>query len=261
MIDMLKRLWHRLGSPRWFFQMMAPWQWWLGLLAALLLLTGTFWGLVYAPADYQQGESFRILYVHVPTVIVAQSVYMALGISGFVLLVWRMKLADVALKAMVPFGMALTAVGLFTGAVWGRPTWGTYWEWTDARLISTLILLFLYFGLYALRESLSSAEAAGRGCAILAIVGLVNIPVIKYSVEWWTTLHQGETITLTRIRMPPEMYIPLLINLLGMYCLFGYVVIARMRNEILRRERETTWVAAWLRGKKDDVGNGVIDGH
>lgn len=257
----LKTLWHRLGSPRWFFHMMAPWQLWLGGLAGLLLATGSVWGLVFAPPDYQQGDSFRIMYAHVPAVIVAQSAYMALGVAGFVLLVWRMKLADVALKAIVPFGMAMTALGLFTGAVWGRPTWGTWWEWTDARLISTLILLFLYFGLYALRESIASAEAAGRACAVLAIVGLVNIPIIKYSVEWWTTLHQGKTLSVTGIRMPPEMYLPLLVNIAGMYCLFGYVVVARMRAEILRRERETTWVAAWLRGAVDPGIGQADDGR
>lgn len=234
---------------------MERWQRGLGWLAALLLCTGTVWGLVYAPADYQQGDSFRIIYVHVPTVIIAQSAYMALGVSGFILLVWRMKLADVALKAIVPFGMAMTALGLFSGAVWGRPTWGTWWEWTDARLVSTLILLFLYFGLYALREAIASAEAAGRACAVLAIVGLINIPIIKYSVEWWTTLHQGSTFSITKIRMPAEMYWPLLVNVLGMYCLFGYVMIARMRSEILRRERDTSWVMEWVKQAATAAGS------
>jgi len=226
--------------------MLAPWQRGLGLAALLLLATGSVWGLVLAPADYQQGDSFRIIYVHVPTVIVAQSAYMALGTAGLVLLVWRMKLADVAMVAIVPFGMAMTALGLFTGAGWGRPTWGTWWEWTDARLISTLILLFLYVGLYALRQAISGADAAGRACAVLAIVGLVNIPIIKYSVEWWTTLHQGSTFTITRVSMPAQMWAPLLVNVLGMYCLFGYVMLARMRTEILRRERDTAWVSEWI---------------
>jgi len=167
---------------------------------------------------------------------------MMLGVAGLVLLVWRMKMADVAMVAIVPFGIAITALGLFTGAVWGRPTWGTWWEWTDARLVSTLILLFLYFGLYALRQAITNAEAAGRACAVLAIVGLINIPIIKYSVEWWTTLHQGSTFSVTRVSMPVQMWAPLLVNVLGMYCLFGWVITRRMRTEVLRRERDTAWV-------------------
>lgn len=242
-MDSLKTLWHRLGSPRWFYGMLAPWQFGFGLAAMVLLTIGTIWALVFAPADYQQGESFRIIYVHVPAVILAQSAYMMLGAAGFVLLVWRMKMADVAMVAIVPFGMAITALGLFTGAVWGRPTWGTWWVWTDARLVSTLILLFLYFGLYALRQAITNAESAGRACAVLAIVGLINIPIIKYSVEWWTTLHQGATFSVTKVSMPMQMWVPLLVNVVGMYCLFGWVITRRMRTEVLRRERDTAWVS------------------
>ena len=243
-MNWIKTLWHRLGSPRWFYDMMRPWQTVLGWLALVLLLTGTIWGLAFAPPDYQQGDSFRIIYAHVPMVVLAQSAYMMLGAAGIVLLVWRMKMADVAMVAIVPVGMAVTALGLFSGAVWGRPTWGTYWEWTDARLVSTLILLFLYIGLYALREAIPRAESAGRACAVLAIVGLVNIPIIKYSVEWWTTLHQGATFTVTRMSMPIEMAAPLIINVLGAYCLFGHLVLLNMRTEILRRERDTQWVSS-----------------
>jgi heme exporter protein C len=248
----IKRLWHRLGSPRWFFEMMQPWQTGLGVAALALLLLGTTWGLAFAPADYQQGNSFRIIYAHVPMVVLAQSAYMMLGAAGLVLLVWRMKLADVAMVAIVPVGATVTALGLFSGAVWGRPTWGTWWEWTDARLVSTLVLLFLYLGVYALREAIPRAESAGRACALLAVVGLVNIPIIKYSVEWWTTLHQGATFTMTSMAMPMEMAAPLIVNVLGAYCLFGYLVILNMRTEILRRERDTQWVAA-LREARNGV--------
>ncbi len=240
----IKRLWHRLGSPRWFYEMMQPWQTGFGFAALVLLLIGTVWGLAFAPADYQQGNSFRIIYAHVPMVVLAQSAYMMLGAAGLVLLVWRMKLADVAMVAIVPVGATVTALGLFSGAVWGRPTWGTWWEWTDARLVSTLVLLFLYLGVYALREAIPRAESAGRACALLAVVGLVNIPIIKYSVEWWTTLHQGATFTVTKMAMPLEMAAPLIVNVLGAYCLFGYLVILNMRTEILRRERDTQWVGA-----------------
>lgn len=238
----LKTLWHKMGSPRWLYQMSGSWVWVLGVLAAVLLVVGSLWGLAFAPADYQQGNSFRIIYIHVPTAIVAQSAYMMLGAAGLVLLVWRMKVADMVLATAVPFGMSMTALALFTGAVWGKPTWGTWWVW-DARTTSMLVLLFLYFGLYALRQAIPRQETAGRACAVLALVGVINIPIIKYSVDWWLTLHQPATFKLTEApAMPPEMWLPLAVNVLGIYCLFGAVVLAALRLEILQRERATQWV-------------------
>ena len=238
----LKTLWHKMGSPRWMYQMSGSWVWVLGVLAAVLLIVGCVWGLAFAPADYQQGNSFRIIYIHVPTAIVSQSTYMMLGAAGLVLLVWRMKVADMVLATAVPFGMSMTALALFTGAVWGKPTWGTWWVW-DARTTSMLVLLFLYFGLYALRQAIPRQETAGRACAVLALVGVINIPIIKYSVDWWLTLHQPATFKLTEApAMPPEMWMPLAVNVLGIYCLLGAVVLAGLRLEILRRERDTRWV-------------------
>ena len=238
----LREFWHRLGSPRWFYGISGPWVVIFGALAALLLLTGCIWGLGFAPPDYQQGDSFRIIYVHVPTAIVAQSAYMAMGAAGVVLLVWRMKLADMALASIVPFGMSMTALALFTGAVWGKPTWGAWWVW-DARTTSMLVLLFLYIGLYALRQAIPRPETAGRACAVLAVVGMINIPIIKYSVDWWLTLHQPATFTLTeKPTMPAQMWIPLAINVLGIYCLFAANLLGRLRLEILRRESSTSWV-------------------
>jgi heme exporter protein C len=211
-------------------------------MATVLLIVGSLWGLAFAPADYQQGNSFRIIYIHVPTAIVSQSTYMLLGAAGLVLLVWRMKVADMVLATAVPFGMSMTALALFTGAVWGKPTWGTWWVW-DARTTSMLVLLFLYFGLYALRQAIPRQETAGRACAVLALVGVINIPIIKYSVDWWLTLHQPATFKLTEApAMPPEMWLPLAVNVLGIYCLLGAVLLAALRLEILRRERDTQWV-------------------
>jgi heme exporter protein C len=238
----LKDYWHRLGSPRWFYSISGPWSVIFGVLAALLLTSGCVWGLGFAPPDYQQGDSFRIIYVHVPSAIVAQSAYMAMGVAGVVLLVWRMKLADMALACIVPFGLSMTALALFTGAVWGKPTWGAWWVW-DARTTSMLVLLFLYIGLYALRQAIPRPDAAGRACAVLAIVGMINIPIIKYSVDWWLTLHQPATFTLTeKPSMPAEMWLPLAVNVLGVYCLFTANLLSRMRAEILRRESGTSWV-------------------
>jgi len=244
----LKEFWHRLGSPRWFYQISGPFGWVFGSLAMALLVIGTYWGLAVAPPDYQQGNSFRIIYVHVPSAILAQSAYMLMGAAGLVLLVWRMKLADMVLAATVPFGMSMTALALFTGAVWGKPTWGAWWVW-DARTTSMLVLLFLYIGLYALRQAVPRQEAAGRACAVLAVVGVVNIPIIKYSVDWWLTLHQGATFKLTESpSMPPEMWLPLLVNVLGFYCFFGANLVGRLRLEILRREHGTAWVQELMAG-------------
>lgn len=243
-----KDWWHKLGSPRWFYEISVPWQRVFGAAALLLLVTGTVWGLVFAPMDYQQGNSVRVMYVHVPAAMVAQSAYMLMGAAGLVLLVWRMKLADMVLATVVPFGMSMTALALFTGSVWGRPTWGAWWVW-DARTTSTLVLLFLYFGLYALRKAIPREETAGRACAVLALVGTVNIPIIKYSVDWWLTLHQPATFKLTEApSMPPEMWLPLLLNALGIYFLFGALLIGRLRLEILRREQGTQWVRQLIQG-------------
>jgi len=244
----LKQWWHKLGSPRWFYRISAPWQRLFGVLALLLLVAGTLWGLAIAPPDYQQGNSFRVMYVHVPTAMLSQTVYMVMGAAGLVLLVWRMKLADMVLATAVPFGMSMTALALFTGAVWGKPTWGAWWVW-DARTTSMLVLLFLYFGLYALRKSIPREEAAGRACAVLALIGTINIPIIKYSVDWWLTLHQPATFKLTEApSMPMGMWLPLLLNVLGIYCLFGANLIGRLRVEILERERGTQWVRQVVAG-------------
>ena len=242
----IMQLWHRLGSPRWCVEMSRRWPLVFGGLALVALLTGTLWGLAFAPADYQQGNSFRIMYIHVPTSLVAQSAYIVMGVAGFMLLVWRMKLADMVLTAIVPFGMSMTALSLFTGAVWGRPTWGAWWVW-DARTTSMLVLLFLYFGVYALRQAIPRQETAGRACAVLALVGTINIPIIKYSVDWWLTLHQPASFTLTEApTMPMVMWLPLLVNVLGVYCLFGANLLGRLRLEILKRERSTQWVQEFV---------------
>lgn len=238
----LREFWHKLGSPKWFYQISTGWMIAFAMAALVLLVAGMVWGLAFAPADYQQGNSFRIIYVHVPTAMVAQSVYISMGVAGIVLFVWRMKLADVAIAACLPVGMMLTALALFSGGVWGRPTWGTWWEW-DGRTVSTLVLLFLYIGIYALREAIPDITLRGRASALVAIVGTINIPIIKYSVDWWHTLHQPGSFSLTeKPTMPVEMWAPLLVMVLGMYCFAGYIILARMRVEILSREQSTQWV-------------------
>ncbi|WP_211264566.1 heme ABC transporter permease [Gynuella sunshinyii] len=233
---------HKWGSPKWFYQMSWPWSMVLGILALVLLTIGTVWGLVYAPVDYQQGNSYRIIYIHVPTAILAQSCYFMMAVLGTISLVWRMKMADMVLKSIVPFGAVICLLALITGAVWGKPTWGTWWVW-DARLTSMLIQLFLYLGVLAIYNVMESQQSADKSAAVLSLVGVINIPIIKYSVNWWNTLHQPATFKLTeKPAMPAEMWIPLLVMVLGTYCFFGSQVLIRTRQEILQRERKTNWV-------------------
>jgi len=236
---------HRLGSPKTFFGMAQSWPKTFGLLSLLLLASGTVWGLLFAPPDYQQGHSVRIMYVHVPAAAVAQSCYLIMAISSAVFLIWNIKLADWAAKSMAPIGASLAFLVLITGAIWGKPTWGTWWVW-DARLTSTLVLLLLYLGIIALRNALEEKGNDGRPCAVLALVGLVNLPIIKYSVDWWFTLHQPASFTLTeKPKMPPEMWIPLLLMAAGYYLFVFSVWTSRIRNEIISRERKTAWAKAW----------------
>lgn len=235
-------LFHKFGSPKWFYDLSIKLQPWFFVLGLLALVGGSIWGLAFAPQDYQQGNSFRIIYVHVPTAILAQSCYMMMAICAVVGLVWRMKIADMFISAAAPIGAAFTFLALFTGAVWGKPTWGTWWVW-DARLTSMLVLLFLYLGLLALRSAFEQREMAAKASAILVLVGVVNIPIIKYSVDWWNTLHQPATFTLTeKPAMPAEMWLPLLVMVIGFYSFFASVLFSRVRNEILLRERKTKWV-------------------
>ena len=237
---------HKLGSPKWFYEISGKLLPWVTAFSLLALVIGIVWGLVFAPEDYQQGNSYRIIYIHVPAAILAQSCYMMLAVAGVVGLVWRMKLADVALQCAAPIGAWMTLVALFTGSIWGKPTWGTYWEW-DARLTSMLILLFLYFGIIALRMAISNRDTAAKATAVMAIVGVINIPIIKYSVDWWNTLHQPATFTITeKPAMPPEMWLPLLVMVLAFYGLFTLNLLMRMRLEVLRREHKTRWARAAL---------------
>ena len=233
---------HKLGSPKWFFEISGKLLPWFIVIGISLLVIGTIWGLAFAPKDYQQGDSFRIIYLHVPSAILAQSCYLMMAVSALVSLVWKMKLADVFISSAAPIGALFTFLALFTGAVWGKPTWGTWWVW-DARLTAMLVLLFLYFGVMSLQAAIEDQQLSSKATAILVLVGVVNIPIIKYSVEWWNTLHQPATFKLTeKPAMVPEMWVPLLIMVLGIYCFFSAVVILRMRNEILMRERKAKWV-------------------
>ncbi len=233
---------HKLGSPKSFYEISGYLLPVMYTSAGILLVTGIIWALGFVPQDYQQGHSARIMYIHVPAAILAQSGYMMMAVAGAVFLIWRMKLADVALQCAAPIGATLTFLALVTGAIWGKPTWGTWWVW-DARLTSTLILFFLYIGVMALRSAMQGRESVGRATAMLAVVGVINLPIIKYSVDWWFTLHQPSSFALTeKPSMPIEMWLPLLVMVLGFYLFFFSVWMVRIRTEILNREYRSQWV-------------------
>ncbi|MFB9134834.1 heme ABC transporter permease [Vibrio olivae] len=217
---------------------------WFSILALGLLVVGTGWGLAFAPSDYQQGDSFRIIYIHVPAAIWSMGIYLSMAIAAFIGLVWQLKLSNMAALAMAPIGAVYTFVALVTGAVWGKPMWGTWWVW-DARLTSELILLFLYLGVIALYHAFDDAKTAEKAAGILAIVGVVNLPIIHFSVEWWNTLHQGATITkFEKPSISGDMLWPLLIEILGFAFFFAALTMIRLRNEIVRKESHRPWVLA-----------------
>ena len=232
----------RLAAPKFFYPFAGRLLPWLGWLATGLLLLGAGWGLAVAPADYQQGDSYRIMFIHVPAAWLSMLTYMVMAGGAFVFLVWRMKLADMLAKCCAPLGAAFTALTLVTGSLWGKPMWGTWWAW-DARLTSELVLLFLYLGLIALRGAIDEPQRAGRATALLALVGVVNIPIIHFSVEWWNTLHQPAS--LTRMDGPaihPAMLTPLLLMIAGFTVYFAAVLLQRIRCEILEREQQAHWL-------------------
>jgi heme exporter protein C len=215
---------------------------WLSVATLILLVTGLVWGMGFAPEDVRQGNSFRIIYLHVPAAFLALAGYFLMASAGAVGLIWKMKLSYMVMKCAAPIGAAITFVALFTGAVWGKPTWGSYWVW-DARVTSMLILFFLYVGVMALRNAFHSQEAGSKASAVLALVGTVNIPIIYKSVDWWFTLHQPSTIKLTSApTMHPDMFQPLLVMILGFYCFYALALLLSVRVEILKRERKTAWV-------------------
>jgi heme exporter protein C len=226
------------SNPQRFWRLssvLLPWVW---AAAVLLLLIGLYWSLVASPADYQQGTSVRIMYVHVPASWMSMACYGFLAAASFVSLIWRHVLADVAAKATAPIGATFTALALITGSLWGKPMWGTWWAW-DARLTSVLVLFFLYLGYMGLWAAIDDRVKAARATAILALVGAVNLPIIKFSVDWWNTLHQGSSvIRADGPSLHASFLYPLLVMGLAYMFLFSGLLLVRMRTEILNRRIE-----------------------
>lgn len=233
-----------LANPTRFLAFSAGVLPWLAAATASLFALGLYLGLLVAPADYQQGDSVRIMYVHVPAAIMAMACYTLMAVAALGTLVWRHPLADVSAKAAAPLGAAFTFLGLATGAIWGRPMWGAWWVW-DARLTSFLVLLIMYLGLIALWRAFDDPARAGRTAAVLILAGFINIPIIKFSVEWWNTLHQPASIL--RLGGPtihPTMLWPLLVMLAAYATLFAALHLAAMRAEIFRRRVRTAELLA-----------------
>lgn len=225
---------------------LAPWFAWT---SAALFALGLLGGLVLAPADYQQGDSFRIIYVHVPSAWMSLFVYMMMAAMSVTALVWRVKLAEILTRASAPLGAWFTFLALATGSIWGKPMWGTWWVW-DARLTSELILLFLYLGYIALQGAFEDRRTAARAGAVLVLIGSVNIPIIHYSVEWWNTLHQGPTVS--KFDAPSihvDMLVPLLLMTGAFMAYFAATLLVRARCEILDYDRNNTWVRELVRAR------------
>jgi heme exporter protein C len=237
---------HKLASPKHFYRISGRLIPWLAVLTGILLVAGLYLGLFVAPPDYQQGQSYRIIFVHVPSAWMSLFIYTFMAVLGAIYLIWNIKLADVMARSSAVLGAAFTFLALATGSLWGKPMWGAWWVW-DARLTSELILLFLYLGYVALVTAIEDTRTAARAGAVLILVGVVNIPIIHYSVEWWNTLHQGPTVTkLDKPSIHLSMLIPLLL-MAGAFQLYYFtVVLMRARVEVMERERKSDWVRGEL---------------
>jgi heme exporter protein C len=239
--------WFKYAAPQRFYPLAGRAVPWFVAAAVLLTLAGLAVGLVLAPTDAQQGDAYRIIYIHVPAAWMSMVIYVAMAFWAGIGLVFNTRLASMLASALAPTGAWMTFIALWTGALWGKPTWGTWWVW-DARLTSELILLFLYIGFMSLHAAIDDLRRADRAAALLALVGVVNVPIIYFSVQWWNTLHQGASVSLSRA---PSMATPMLLGMLlmalafWMYCIAA--VLARTRTLILERERHTAWVRQELR--------------
>src|SRR5208282_2150357 len=233
---------YRLASPPYVYRTAAAFAPWFLLIAGIAIAYGVIDGLVFAPPDYQQGNAFRIIYVHAPAGWLSMFGYTLMAVAGGVGLIWRIKMGHAVAAAVAPIGASFTILGLVTGSLWGRPMWGTYWAW-DPRLTSELILLFLYVGVMSLRSAFEDPARGDRAAALLAVVGVVNVPIVHFSVVWWNSLHQGATIVkLGAPSMPGSMLWPLLAMWLGFMLFFAAVLCIRLQGEVLNRERQSTWV-------------------
>lgn len=233
---------HKLGSPPYLYRVCGRFVPWFKWSALSLLIIGLIGGLILAPPDYQQGDGFRIIYLHVPSAWMSLFCYTLMAVFAAAGLIWRLRMAHAVTAAIAPLGASFTLLALVSGSLWGKPMWGTYWVWS-ARLTSELLLFFLYLGYIAINRSFSEQRTGDRAGAILALVGAVDVPIIHYSVDWWTTLHQGASFKgLGHSQIAASMLWPLLVMVVAFMLYFGWFLMYRLRAEILRRERRAHWI-------------------
>ena len=232
---------YQFSSPATFYALAGRVAPWFAGAALILALIGLYLGLVLAPTDFQQGEAYRIIFIHVASAWMSMFIYLVMAFWSIVALSFNTRLSAMMAQALAPTGAWMTFIALWTGSLWGRPTWGTYWAW-DARMTSELILLFLYFGVIALRNAIDDPRRADRACGVLTIVGAVNIPIIYFSVQWWNTLHQGASVSPTGSKMHSIMLAGMLVMAIAAWLYAIAVALWRVRAIILERERGSAWI-------------------
>lgn len=245
-----KAFWLQLSSPKAFYPVAGKMIFFFGLITVVLTAVGLYYGFVLAPPDYQQGDSYRIMFIHVPAAWMSMWIYIVMCFFAIVGMVWRTRLSDMMAGALAPTGAMFTFLALWTGALWGKPTWGAYWVW-DARLTSELILLFLYFGFIALRAAIDDPQRAARASALLACVGVINVPIIYFSVKWWNTLHQGSSVGINQeATMEATMLTSMMIMVFAFWAYTFMVAFMRVRNEILEKEKNSAWIGNTVADKE-----------
>lgn len=250
-IDTMWKFLYYMAAPKNFYHTTRAWLPLLKYGALLFLPIGLGWGLFFAPPDYQQGDAFRIIYLHVPSAFLSLSLYTVMAFLSVLLLVWRIKLAGLMMTMVAQMGALMALLALITGGIWGKPMWGAWWVW-DARLTSELILLLIYLAIIATRSAFDNPDQGDKLAAIMVLIGLIDLPIIHYSVYWWNTLHQGATLSVfAKPKIAAPMLYPLLISLLGFALYCGWVILYKARNELLLRERRQQWV-------RDVVEQGLV---
>lgn len=238
--------WYRYASPAAFYPLAGTLVPWFAWASAILTVVGLVVGFGIAPTDFQQGDAYRIIFIHVPAAWMSMFIYLTMAFWAAISLSFKTRLSAMMAQSLAPTGAVMTVIALWTGSLWGRPTWGTYWAW-DARLTSELILLFLYLGVIALRNAIDDPRRADRACAVLSLVGAVNVPIIYFSVHWWNTLHQGASVSLTAApKMAAVMLSGMLIMAFAAWFYTVAVTLHRVRSIIVERERGAAWIARLL---------------
>ena len=243
---MIKKFIHQFASPKTYLYQVSRAYPYILFVSLFIYIFSIFWGLFLTPEDFVQGNSYRIIYLHVPASFISQSLYAGMAFARVIFLVWKVKLSAYLIKSIAPIGAITTFIALVSGSIWGIPTWGTWWAW-DARIVSTLILFIMYLGLISLHDSFTNYDKADKFLAILVLVGSVNIPIIKMSVEWWSTLHQSASITITeKPAIDPSMLYPLFGSIIGFTGIVICLVILSSKLQILIREKNKSWVKDYV---------------